>query len=82
MFRHQEIGDFRAEAVSEGDLDALKLSVEIRRGVDANALTQRITLEIKEKFELIPLIVVLDTGTLAREFESNIKAARFVDRRG
>jgi hypothetical protein len=25
---------------------------------------------------------VLETGTLAREFEANVKAARFVDRRG
>jgi hypothetical protein len=25
--------------------------------------------------------VVLETGTLAREFEANVKAARFVDRR-
>jgi len=25
--------------------------------------------------------VVLETGTLAKEFEANVKAARFVDRR-
>ena len=38
--------------------------------------------KIKETFELAPRIVVLETGTLAKEFEANIKAARFVDRRG
>ena len=38
--------------------------------------------EIKEKFELMPQVVVLETGTLAKEFEANVKAARFVDRRG
>jgi hypothetical protein len=36
---------------------------------------------MKDKFELGPQVVVLETGTLAREFEANVKAARFVDRR-
>ena len=36
---------------------------------------------VREAFELAPDIVVLPTGTLAREGEANIKAARFVDRR-
>ena len=36
---------------------------------------------MKEKFELTPTVVVLETGTLAKEFEANVKAARFVDRR-
>jgi hypothetical protein len=30
----------------------------------------------------VPQIVVLETGTLAREFEASVKAARFLDRRG
>jgi phenylacetate-CoA ligase len=81
IFRHQEIGDFRAEAVNEGDLDLLKLSVEIRRGVNPDELVKKLTAEVKDKFELQPLVVVLEAGTLAREFEANIKAARFVDRR-
>jgi phenylacetate-CoA ligase len=81
IFRHQEIGDFRAEAVNEGGLDALRLSIEIRKGIDPQALTALLIRETKEKFELQPEVVVLETGTLAREFEANIKAARFVDRR-
>jgi hypothetical protein len=28
-----------------------------------------------------PTVVVLETGTLAREFESSVKAPRFVDAR-
>ena len=36
---------------------------------------------MKEKFELVPQVVALETGTLAKEFEANIKASRFVDRR-
>ena len=82
MFRHHEIGDFRAEALSEGDNDVLRLSIEIRKGIDADSLSRSLIAEMTEKFELGPEIVVLETGTLAREFESNIKAARFVDRRG
>ena len=82
MFRHLEIGDFRAEALSEGDNDVLRLFIEVRKGVDQKALTTLLVLKMKESFELAPEIVVLETGTLAREFEANIKAARFVDRRG
>jgi phenylacetate-CoA ligase len=77
-----EIGDFRAEALNEGGNDILRLSIELRRGTDAAALTQAIASKVKESFELAPQIVVLETGTLAKEFESNVKAARFVDRRG
>ena len=82
MFRHPEIGDFRAEALTENDLDCLRLSIEVRRGSDAQAVARRLTVETREKFELVPQVVVLETGTLAREFEANVKAARFVDRRG
>jgi phenylacetate-CoA ligase len=81
MFRHLEIGDFRAEAVNEGGNDILRLSIEVRRGTDAAALAKTLSLKIKESFELAPQVIVLETGTLAKEFEANVKAARFVDRR-
>jgi phenylacetate-CoA ligase len=82
MFRHAEIGDFRAEALNEGDNDILRLSIEVRRGASADEVSRRLAVQVKEKFELAPQLVVLETGTLAREFEANVKAARFVDRRG
>ena len=82
MFRHVEIGDFRAEALNEGDNDILRLSIEVRRGANADEVSRRVAVQVKEKFELAPQLVVLETGTLAREFEANVKAARFVDRRG
>jgi phenylacetate-CoA ligase len=82
MFRHLEIGDFRAEALTENLLDHLLLSIEVRRGSNAAEVAKRITVQVKEKFELTPRVVVLETGTLAKEFEANVKAARFVDRRG
>jgi phenylacetate-CoA ligase len=82
VFRRVEIGDFRAEAINEGGLDALRLSIEVRRGADTAATAAALALEMKERFELVPQVAVLETGTLAKEFEANVKAARFVDRRG
>jgi phenylacetate-CoA ligase len=81
IFRHAEIGDFRAEALNEGGNDVLRVSIEVRRGVDAAKLCGQLAVEMKDKFELAPQLVCLETGTLAKEFEANVKAARFVDRR-
>ena len=81
LFRHAEIGDFRAEALNEGDNDLLRLAVELRRGVDAKAFVESLQKSFRGKFELVPQVAVLESGTLAREFEANIKASRFVDRR-
>src|SRR3954468_8871931 len=81
MFRCHEIGDFRAEALNDGGNDVLRLSIECRRGVDGSAICRTIAEEVKGKFELAPQVVLLETGTLAKEFEANIKASRFVDRR-
>lgn len=81
MFRHLEIGDFRAEAVNEGGNDILRLSIEVRRGTDAAGLSKTLSSKMRETFELAPQVVLLEAGTLAKEFEANLKAARFVDRR-
>jgi phenylacetate-CoA ligase len=81
MFRHLEIGDFRAEALNEGDNDILRLSIEVRMGADGPGVARAIAAAMREKFELAPQVAVLETGTLAKEFEANIKASRFIDRR-
>jgi phenylacetate-CoA ligase len=81
LFRRAEIGDFLAEVLNEGDLDLLRLSIEVRRGADANAVAASVAADVKGTFELAAQVVVLESGTLARTFEANIKAARFVDRR-
>src|SRR5436189_463355 len=81
MFRHLEIGDFRAEALNEGGNDVLRLSIEVRGGADAAAICSAVAAAMKEKFELAPQVVALEAGALAKEFEANIKASRFVDRR-
>ena len=49
---------------------------------DEEGLKKALAAKVRETFELAPQVVVLETGTLAREFEANVKAARFVDRRG
>jgi phenylacetate-CoA ligase len=82
LFRRAEIGDFRAEALNEGGLDLLRLSIEVRRDADAEVVAAAVAGAVKEQFELAPQVVVLESGTLAREFEANVKAPRFVDRRG
>jgi phenylacetate-CoA ligase len=81
IFRHLEIGDFRAEALNEGGNDVLRLSIEVRRGCDGAAMCSAVAAAMKEKFELAPQVVALEAGTLAKEFEANIKASRFIDRR-
>jgi phenylacetate-CoA ligase len=68
--------------VNKGGNDILKLSIEIRRGGNPDALVKALIAQVKQTFELVPQILVLESGTLAREFEANVKAARFVDRRG
>jgi phenylacetate-CoA ligase len=81
MFALEDITDFKAEAVASAGLDALRLSVELRRGCDAAHAVTAITQRIKAVFEVTSDIVVLETGFLAKEFESNVKAPRFVDAR-
>ena len=81
IFRHIEIGDFRAEALNEGGNDILRLSIELRKGIDRDAFVMGLAAKTRETFELAPQVMVLETGTLAKEFEANVKAARFVDRR-
>ena len=41
IFRNMEISDFKAELVTERDLDTMLLSIEVRRGVDPVAAAER-----------------------------------------
>jgi phenylacetate-CoA ligase len=81
LFARPEITDFRAEAVATSGNDALRLLVEIKRGTPAETVTRDLAGTFKAKFEFTPEIEVLETGTLAREFEKAVKAPRFVDKR-
>jgi len=83
MFADTELTDFRVEIVNtEGGLDLLRLLIEVRRDALVQSVTQRIADICKTRFEITPEITVLALGTIARDFESNVKAPRFVDKRG
>jgi phenylacetate-CoA ligase len=57
------------------------LSVEVRRGVDPIAAIEGLKFAVPDQFELTPQIVVVETGSLAKEFEASVKMPRFSDRR-
>jgi len=82
MHRQDTISDFKIEAVETGTLDALRVSVELRRGTEATDETEQLSRSVKSTFELTPEVVVLEPGTLEREFAGQVKQVRFIDRRG
>lgn len=83
MFQDPEITDFRVEACgSDSGHDVLRLSVEAKRGVPVEAVRARILGGFRHAFQITPEIAFLEPGTIARDFEANVKAPRFVDRRG
>jgi phenylacetate-CoA ligase len=82
MFRNADIGDFKAEVVTKTDLDVLVLSIEVRRGANGAAVAAALRQAVKDRFELTPEVAVIETGTLAREFEASVKIPRFADKRG
>jgi phenylacetate-CoA ligase len=82
MFRNVDIGDFKAEVVTRRDLDVLVLSIELRRGADGAVVAADLRQAVKDRFELTPEVAVIETGTLAREFEASVKSPRFADKRG
>ena len=81
LFDYEDLVDFKAEVVSVNDLDVLRLSIEVLHSGNTAELTLRIINDTKNKFENTPDVVVLKRGTLAKEFESSVKAPRFVDLR-
>jgi phenylacetate-CoA ligase len=81
MFAEAQMNDFKCEIVTVDALERLRVSFECKRGVDAEALRRILGERIKKTFEMTAELVILDAGTLAREFEGAVKAPRFVDRR-
>ena len=67
---------------AESGLDVLRLLIEPRRGTDPAALKQGILSDVAKSFQVTAEIAFLEHGTIGKEFEASIKAARFVDRRG
>ena len=81
MFSQPTITDFRGQAEATDGHDLLRLQIEIQREANAVTLVPALKLAFKAKFELTPEIDVLETGTLASDFEKSIKAPRFMDLR-
>src|SRR5436853_1655976 len=77
MFRDPDVVDFRAEVYNAGGNDVLHVYVETR-----TAGAGSIAAMMRQTFQVAPEVTVLARGTLAREFEANVKAPRFVDKRG
>ncbi len=82
MFENMAVNDFKAELLTDGSgRDVFRVSIELRRDADAAVQAGEIAERTRQVFELRPEIEVLETGSLAREFEGSVKAPRFVDRR-
>ncbi|MEX2455606.1 MAG: AMP-binding protein [Rhodospirillaceae bacterium] len=82
LFDIPAVNDFKAELVSADDgTDRFALSIEVRPGSDAETVSGEVAKRTKATFEVTPEVSVLTLGTLAREFESSVKAPRFSDRR-
>jgi phenylacetate-CoA ligase len=78
LFRDPEVVDFRAEIYSSpGGNDVLHLYVESRSQATAGVIDS-----IRKTFQVTPEVTLLPRGTVAKEFEANVKAPRFVDKRG
>jgi phenylacetate-CoA ligase len=77
MFRDPAVVDFRAEVYNQGANDILHLHVETRTGA-----AQPIVDMMRTTFQITPEVTLLSRGTIAKEFEANVKAPRFVDKRG
>ncbi len=81
MFKTESINDFKCELVSTGGLDVMCVSVELARGCDTARVLGALGGSIKHGFEISAELVLLEPGTLAREFEASVKAPRFTDKR-
>ena len=82
VFSIPPVNDFQAVLVTDdNDLETLNVRIEVRRGEDADAIAADMAERIKMVFDMSARIDVLEIGTLARLFESSIKAPRFVDER-
>ena len=82
VFSVPTVNDFQAVLVTDdSDLETLEVRIEVARGADAGQIAAGLADRIKSTFEISSRVEVLEVGTLARLFESSIKAPRFVDER-
>ena len=77
MFAEPAVVDFRCEVAADGGVDQFVVHVELREAAAMVDLERR----IKHRFEVTPLVKLVPAGSIAREFESAVKAPRFLDKR-
>ena len=82
LYRDRAITDFKIEALETDSLDALRISIELAAGANADGTVAALTRSVRETFELTPEVGVIEPGTLEREFAGAVKQNRFIDRRG
>lgn len=78
MFATRAVADFRCEVTNDQGLDQFVVIVEIRGEA---AVLPELERGIKARFEVTPVLRTVPPGTIAREFESAVKAPRFLDKR-
>ena len=81
MFRLPSVTDFRVELGTADDREVLRLLIEVKRGMDSGSVSADVAAAVRGTFEVRPDVEVLPLGTLARDFESSVKAPRFQDLR-
>ena len=83
LFYNPDVQDFKAEVhATDSGLDVLKLLIEPRRDISDDALRAEVNAKVQKTFEVTPEIIFLERGTVGKEFDASIKAARCVDQRG
>ena len=73
MFQNERVNDFQAVLATGDDaLESLRVKIEIKRGADADDVANDIAASVKRTFEITPAVEVLQTGALAKLFETSI----------
>jgi phenylacetate-CoA ligase len=81
MFADTQVADFRVEVLATDGTDVLRVHLEAGSGADPAALAPALAARVRRTFEVTPDLVWCPPGTIAKAFESSVKATRFVDLR-
>lgn len=82
MHRRLDITDFKVEVEETDTLDTMRVSIEVSDPAQADGPVAALRDDVRKTFELTPEIAVLETGTLEKELQSQVKQQRFIDKRG
>lgn len=82
MHRRLDITDFKVEVEETDTLDMMRVSIEVSDPAQAEGPVTALREDVRKTFELTPDIAVLETGTLEKELQAQVKQQRFIDKRG